>query len=422
MKEYKEKVHEMLTTYKSEGINLLKRLVNERSVQNHEESVQAIVIEYLRSLGLQIDVWEPDINELRAHPAFVSTRETFKGSPNVVGLLRGSGGGRSLILNGHIDVVPEGDIAWWDSDPYEAVVKDGKVYGRGATDMKGGNVSMLLALKVLKELKVSLKGDVIFQSVIEEESGGAGTLSCILRGYKADGALIPEPTNMKIFPSQQGSAWFRIKVKGRSAHGGTRYEGVSAIEKAQKVLHHLNRLEKIRNEEITSPLYKNVPIPIPINVGKVSGGSWPSSVPDEVILEGRLGIGPHESIHDAKKMVETSLLTLSEEDEWFALHPAEVSWFGAHWLPSEVEETHPLIKCLTDAYSLICKKEPTVEASPWGTDGGLLTNCAKTPAIIFGPGVTEVAHFPNEYIEIESVFQTAEIIALTMLDWCGVKE
>jgi acetylornithine deacetylase len=102
MKEYKEKVHEMLTTYKSEGINLLKRLVNERSVQNHEESVQAIVIEYLRSLGLQIDVWEPDINELRAHPAFVSTRETFKGSPNVVGLLRGSGGGRSLILNGHI--------------------------------------------------------------------------------------------------------------------------------------------------------------------------------------------------------------------------------------------------------------------------------------------------------------------------------
>ncbi|MCS0543636.1 ArgE/DapE family deacylase, partial [Aeromonas veronii] len=178
-------------------------------------------------------------------------------------------GGKSLLLNGHIDVVPEGDITQWDMDPYSAEVKDGKLYGRGSTDMKGGNVAMLLAIQAIKESGIQLKGDVIFQSVIEEESGGAGTLATIIKGYKADGAIIPEPTNMKIFPKQQGSMWFKIDIYGRIAHGGTRYEGVSAIEKAMTVINHLLKLEMIRNAAINDPLYKNTPIPVPINIGKI---------------------------------------------------------------------------------------------------------------------------------------------------------
>lgn len=135
-------------------------------------------------------------------------------------------------MNGHIDVVPEGSVKDWKYEPYQAVEENGKIYGRGSTDMKGGNIALLFALEALHACDVKLKGDVLFQSVVDEECGGAGTLSAIMRGYRADGALIPEPTNMKLFIKQQGSMWFRITVKGLAAHGGTRYEGVSAIEKA----------------------------------------------------------------------------------------------------------------------------------------------------------------------------------------------
>lgn len=145
--------------------------------------------------------------------------------------LKGSGDGKSMILNGHIDVVPEGDVNQWDHHPYSGEKIGNRIYGRGTTDMKGGNVALMLAMEAIIESRIELKGDIYFQSVIEEESGGAGTLATILRGYKADGVIIPEPTNMKFFPKQQGSMWFRLHVKGKAAHGGTRYEGVSAIEK-----------------------------------------------------------------------------------------------------------------------------------------------------------------------------------------------
>lgn len=157
-------------------------------------------MEKCRQLGLGIDLWElDDMPELKKHPSYHCDRESFIGSPNLVAVLKGSGEGKSIILNGHIDVVPEGNRLDWSDSPYSGKVKDGKIYGRGTTDMKGGNVALLMAIEALVKNNVKLKGDVIFQSVIEEESGGAGTLAAFLRGYKADGAIIPEPTNLKFF-------------------------------------------------------------------------------------------------------------------------------------------------------------------------------------------------------------------------------
>lgn len=144
----------------------------------------------------------------------------------MVAVLKGSGGGKSIILNGHIDVVPVGDEANWEHDPFSGMIECGKLYGRGATDMKGGNVALLMAIESIIASGIKLKGDVIFQSVIEEESGGAGTLAAVLRGYQADGAIIPEPTNMKLFPKQQGSMWFRITVTGKAAHGEQDMKGL----------------------------------------------------------------------------------------------------------------------------------------------------------------------------------------------------
>lgn len=415
---FSAQIHQWLQANRVQGETLLKRLVQANSIQGNEKQAQAIIIETLTKIGLKIDMWEPGGSELTEHPYFSSPRTDFSGSPNVIGILKGTGGGRSIILNGHIDVVPIGDRKQWKHDPFSGEIIDGRLYGRGATDMKGGNVSLLLAISAIRALGIPLKGDVIFQSVIEEESGGAGTLAAILRGYRADAAIIPEPTNLKIFPKQQGSLWFRLLVKGRAAHGGTRYEGVSAIEKALVVINQIKELERKRNSLITDPLFNGIPIPIPINLGRIQGGDWPSSVPDLVKLEGRLGVSPEEEIAEAKNELESWLERLQEIDSWFAENPVEVEWFGARWVPGSIDVNHELVHVITSTYEKVIGRKPIIEASPWGTDGGLLTKLGGIPTIVFGPGTTEEAHFPNESIEIEKVFDAAEIIALTMIEWC----
>ncbi|MCK6204788.1 peptidase [Bacillus infantis] len=419
MSESDGSVKEWLSKNRSKGIRLLQRLVQEPSTRGNEAGAQAVIIEKCREMGLELDIWEIGKDELPAHPLFCSDRKDFSGNPNVVGVWKGTGGGRSIILNGHIDVVPEGSRDDWKYDPYSGQIKDGRLYGRGATDMKGGTVSLLLALEYLIAAGKELKGDVIFQSVIEEESGGAGTLAAVIRGYKADGAIIPEPTNMKLFPKQQGSMWFRITVKGRAAHGGTRYEGISAIEKAIAVIASLQELEKTRNERVADPLYKGIPIPIPINIGKITSGEWPSSVPDTAVIEGRIGVAPEEDMKMAEKELETVINSLSEKDGWFIENPCKVEWFGGRWQPGNLDIGHPLMNVLSASFEKVAGEKPKIEASPWGTDGGILSGAGGTPVIVFGPGTTEAAHDADESISLDDMFNAAEIIAECILEWCS---
>ena len=418
----REKLEQWLAEHRDEAVAFLRQVVQAESTQGRERRAQETVAEYLRRIGLEVDVWEPDAGQLAASPFFCSSRSNFAGSPNVVGLWKGAGGGRSIILNGHIDVVPVGDRSQWRHDPWAGEVADGRMYGRGITDMKGGDAAMFLAVAALKSLGVHLRGDVIVQSVVEEESGGAGTLAAVLRGYRADGAIIPEPTGMRIFPKQQGSMWFRIVVAGRAAHGGTRYEGVSAIEKSTVVLAALNRLEAERNRPLADDLYQGIPIPVPINVGVIRGGDWPSMVPDQVVLEGRLGVAPHETPEQAQQEMAAILRQLGERDPWFAEHPVALEWFGARWLPGNLNPQAELVQVLAESYRTVLGAEPEMAASPWGTDAGLLAASGGTPGVVFGPGVTAVAHYPNEYIELDRVFETAAILALTVAGWCGLAE
>lgn len=418
----KETIKTYIYSQRKAAVQLLQQLVQQPSVRGNEGKTQAIVVEKCRQLGLEIDLWDLDEDpKLKLHESFHCDREQFKGNPNLVAVLKGSGGGQSLILNGHIDVVPEGNEADWHVSPFSGVEENDRIYGRGTTDMKGGNVALLLAMEAIINNGILLKGDVIFQSVIEEESGGAGTLAAVLRGYKADGAIIPEPTSMKLFPYQQGSMWFRLHIIGRLAHGGTRYEGVSSLDLAYDVIQAIRQLESIRNKELKKDkLYKNVPIPIPINIGVCKTGNWPSSVPDLTVLEGRFGVSPYETIEEAQKDLEHRIAELNETHDWFRSKPVELEWYGARWLPGRLDLNHPLMKTISENYQLEKKAEPVIEASPWGTDGGILSTVANIPVVVFGPGVTEKAHDIDEYILIDDVLATAVIIAGSVIDWCEI--
>lgn len=418
MKERQQLLASYIDRHTNEATSFLQQLVQQPSVQGNERGVQDLVIQKLSELQLQVDVWDPGMEELMKHPYFVASRVNYIGSPNVVGVLRGQGGGKSIILNGHIDVVPEGDVTKWNQHPFSGYIEGNKMYGRGTTDMKGGNVALLLAMEAIIKTGIKLKGDVIFESVIEEESGGVGTLATLIRGYKADAAIIPEPTNMKLFIKQQGSMWFRVVVEGRSAHGGTRYEGVSAIDKAWKIYEAIMKLEATRNAAIKDPLYKHVSIPLPINVGKIQGGSWPSSVPDLVTLEGRIGVGPHEAMNEVKQQLFACIKKANDQDDWLREHPAQLEFFGAQWVPNYMERDHPFVTVLINNFQSVYNREIAIEASPWGTDGGLLGTVGGIPTLIIGPGETKVAHYPNEFIDLNEVMKAAKLFANTILSWC----
>lgn len=417
-----ERIRQWLEQHAEDAANFLSHLIKAASTAGFERQAQELMANKFNKLSMNVDIWEQGGVELTAHPYFFSPRKNFTGSPNVVGVWKGTGKGRSLLINSHIDVVPPGELEQWSASPWSGHIRDGKVFGRGATDMKGGTVSAILAVEAIQSLGIKLKGDLIFESVVEEESGGSGTLATILRGHRADAALIPEPSGMVIYPRQQGAMWFRISIKGRTAHGGTRYQGVCAIEKALIVVKQIAELEKKRNLCLLSdPLYQGVPIPVPINIGKISGGSWPSSVADLVTLEGRMGVAPGEKMEAAQKELEECMLTIKEHDDWFSGFPPVVEWFGARWFPGDISLDHPFMGMLTRAYKEILKTDPQIKASPWGTDGGLLSQVAGIPVIVFGPGVTKVAHYPDEYIEMHKILEAARIYALTMMEWCGVE-
>lgn len=453
------KIHEefqLLRHSKKESMKLLQEFIQKDSQQYHEKDAQLFIADLLKN-DLKLDKVElitVDQNKLISTFPFYRALRTkgFENSPNVIGIWKGKGAiqvdidaatsaqqikehqYRSIILNGHVDVVPVGNISLWshDNNPYSGYFNEteDRIYGRGSTDMKGGIYSNYLAIKVLKKhLNLQLQGDVIFESVVEEESGGSGTLTTIVEGYKADAAIIPEPTSLKLFPKQQGSMWFRVTIKGVAAHGGTRYEGISALEKGQILISAIQKLEIERNQEvlINEPLYarfKDFPpekrIPVPINLGKIHGGEWPSSVCELLTIEGRMGIIPGEDYLDAREELRKVIEAVKQSDDYLRETEDSMSleFIGPMWLPGNVDPQHLIVQTVAKHFESTTNVKAVIESSPWGTDGAYLTELAKVPALIFGPGFTKVAHQTDEFVGADDVLTCAEVIAHTLVDWC----
>ena len=393
-------------------------LIAVRSRVGDETAGQEHVAAQMERCGLEVDLWELDFDELSQHPAFSIEEERERGL-GVVGVVGEDAGGRSLILNGHVDVVPVGDEDLWHYPPWQGTIVQGRVYGRGAVDMKGGLCCALFAAKAVQDAGVRLKGRLILESVIGEEDGGVGTLAAVLRGYTADGAIVAEPTELAVAPAQAGAFNFRVTIPGKAAHGCVREEGVSPVEKFIPIHEALMTLERERNERHQDPLYSRYKLPNALCIGNIKAGTWASSVAESLVFEGRYGIAVDEDQEAARRAFETAVAEAAQTDPWLQDHPPVVEWWGGQFYSARTPVEHPLVQTISGALGSVTGADPILEGMTYGADMGLLVNVGQTPTVLFGPGDVRVSHRPDEHVAMGELETAVRTLALTALRFCG---
>ena len=400
-------------------VSFVKKIVRTPSLANDEGNVQRIIHEKLNNLNLNSKIIPVIFSELENHPAFNDDGFSPESRINVTAIWKGRSNSKSLILNGHVDVVPTGPENLWNDSPWSGKEIDGKIYGRGSCDMKAGLSSGLFAIAILKDLGFKPNGDIIFQSVVGEESGGCGTLTNIVKGYTADAAIILEPTSLKLSPIQSGALTFRLIVHGKATHASMRWDGVSAIEKYADIHYAIIDFEKQRLEFFNTKHYKSKHRVAPINIGTIKAGQWHSTVAESVVAEGRLGVFPNESNKDAMKSFEDYVFNFAKNDPWLKNNPPEIEWFEGQFESGQTQLDDPIIKELGNIYKEICDRDPVIEGVTYGSDLRLFTNHADIPSVLFGPGDVRLAHAANEYVDIKEIMFSTEIIANMIVNWCG---
>jgi acetylornithine deacetylase len=402
-----------------ELIEFARLLVRIPSVSGSEQAAQRAIAAKYESLGLSVDIVPSVREELESHPAFCDDAVPFVDRLNVVARWRGSGGGRSLILNGHMDVVPPGDLSKWTRDPWGGEIEDDRLYGRGACDMKSGLAAAVFAVQALQASGVTLPGDVMLQSVIGEESGGVGTLATIVRGYRADACVILEPMNLRLAPVQTGALTFRITVNGRAAHACMRPHGVSAITEFLPIASALEHLNVDRHQRYRDPLFDDPNNIASLSIGTVRAGDWPSTVPDLLVAEGRLGVFPNESVAEARAALEATVRGVAAGRAWLKDNPPVVEWVEGQFEPGTTPLGAPIVERLSASHEEVTGTAASLFGVPCGTDLRLFTRHAGIPTVLYGPGDIIHAHAADEHISLEQVVTCTKVLARTIVAWCG---
>ena len=390
-------------------------LVGERSVTGSEGGAQTKFAALVRRLSLDVDMWCPVRDDVSGHRSFCDDGLPLGDRPVVVCQWGNDPRRPTLTLNGHVDVVPEGDVSQWSHPPWEGTVADARVYGRGSCDMKGGLVAAVLAIAALQRTGVDPAVNVMLQSVIGEESGGVGTLAALQRGYDGDAAIILEPTNMAICPVSAGAASFRLHVGGRAAHAAFRRDGISALTLFAGLLPAIEAFETSRHRGFRHAAFPDGALVAPISVGKVNTGDWPSTVPDSLVAEGRLGVLPGEEIADARAAFEQCIATAARGGDWNQVGSPAIEWFEGQFEAASTELDAELVTMLGRAHAHVAGEAPQVRGVPYGSDLRLFTNDAEVPAVLYGPGDPSVAHAADEFVPIEQVRDVAKVMALMLL-------
>lgn len=402
-------------------------LVRIPTVVGHEGPGQTWIAERYRALGLETRVVPVDFQAIKDHRAYCGWRAdagAYEGRPNVVGLLPAAAGGpqaRSLILNGHMDVVSAEPESQWAYGPWNPTIVDGRLYGRGANDMKAGLISNIYALRAILDAGVRPRGAVQLQSTIEEEAGGGGgVLALLIAGYTADGFIATEPCRHGIRIGNGGIMYFRVKVTGKTAHAGNAHLGVNAAVKAAPILLALSRLdeERARRHQGSPFAEGSRGRACHLSVGSVRSGDWPSTVAGWAEIEARVGYLPGETREDIRAEIDAACRAAAADDPWMRDHPPVIEWFGWDAEPWQEDPGHPFITSLRDAGRAVLGHPVETFSRTSGVD-------SRFPHYFGFPGVCfghrgDNNHGVDEWTDLDSVIQSTKVLAVMIMNWCGV--
>lgn len=384
-----------------------------------ESEMQSERAARLAELDFAVDEWKFDLAALESHPLFPGTEVERDEGYGVVATLGGSGT-PALVLQGHVDVVPTGDLGRWpDRDPFSGRIADGVLYGRGACDMKAGVATNLAVARALHASGLTLERPFAVHSVVSEEDGGLGAFATLQRGHRGDAAVITEPTSGRLVVANAGSLTFTIAVEGRAAHGSTRLEGHSAFEAFLPIHDAVRELERRRN---TNPhrLFTGNPLPYPISIGRIVAGDWASSVPDLLTASGRLGVQLNEDPAVARAGFEEAVARTCAADGWLRDHPATITWSGGQFASGHLESDHEFIHAVSDAVSESLDVEaPIRSAAPYGSDLRLYSQIGGIPTLHYGPGDVRFAHAPREQVRIDDMIASARALLVLAVRRCA---
>lgn len=389
-----------------------------------EAALQGYLAGRLRAVGAEVELWEPapeDVAGSRMTPPGLH----FSGRPQLLARLHGAGHGRSLLFNGHIDVVTGEPRARWSHDPFQAVLREGRLYGRGACDMKGGVAAMVCAAETLASMGVRLAGDLLICTVTDEESTGVGGLAAVAHGVRADACVVPEPSDFAVWVACRGSLIPTITVPGRPGHAGMPQphwrEGgaVNAIEKSAVIMEALRRLQE---DWRTRSAYRHPYLdPGEIVATMIAGGEWIVSYPSACALTYHVEYLPAQADANGwgaavEREITEWVLRAAAADPWLAENPPTFSW-APEVPPAEIASDAPIAQLALAAGAAVGRPGPLAGLQNW-FDGATFT-LAGTPSIAFGPGHLARAHTVDEYVEVDDLVAIAQALALLALRFCG---
>jgi acetylornithine deacetylase len=397
-----------------DAFELLERLVAQASILGAEARAQEELAAALAALGFEID-WLEIPPGIADDPAAGVPPIAYDGRRVLHARLPGAGGpgdGRSLLVNGHLDVVPSGDPRLWRHHPFTAVREDGWLHGRGAGDMKAGWAMAVLAIGAVLRTVGRPAADLLVVGAIEEEATGNGTLASVRSGMRADAVLLPEPTALDLLVSGVGVLWVEVVVDGRAGHAESTPDGVSALDAAWTLVGHLRELADTLNEGLETRRYH-------VNVGTFSAGDWPSTVPGSARLGVRIGFPAAWSPDEAERRVRDSIAAAAATDPWLAANPPLVRASGFRAEGYALDPESPLVQAVADAHAAAHGgRRPAIVGTNGTTDARFYLNQAGVPALCYGPRVRNM-HGIDEAVELASIVAGARTLARFMASWLG---
>ena len=429
----KERVLQQIEDQRESMIEFLQDLIRIPSPEGGGHEVQEFVARYLgETLGAdEVDVFKPDIEKLMKHPGYTPVFHEHGGTrpedkPVVMATFRGTGEGKSLMFVGHMEAATG---AWepamveeWVHDPFEGVIEGDAIIGKSVSNMKSGNAAGIMALKAVRDAGIELKGDVLISTNIDEDIGCQGTVEAIRRGYRADAAICPEPTQMKLGIGGPGCQHFRVIVKGNPTYGG----GISAIDNAIKVHRAIAELSEHRADTSIRFFQQEHPelehrYPLNITIGMFNSGVWPCTTPYQAILEGSIRHVPGENIEDVREQLEDQVRRCADQDLFMRDHPPTVE-FWEYWIDHLEDEDEPIVQTVNDAFAEVMGSDPPRTFSVG--DAAPLSRFADVPSIYMGPKPPEESMVPEgaliseEAVSVQSYIDLIKVFAMSIIKWC----